>query len=421
MVFGWGKKHKVETVTQKEIFIQDIRDLVADLKDRRMLQTVSDVQRISNVVKPLLKQLIDIANHLDRDDLKIDDVDKNVGVLVKRGKKQLIGVIRKDVSVIDDIVTADDAFAASRTLGLILKKLGDVLGRQTRVIHLFAKKYANQLKHNLEDLKLHNTEIEQILNNYSRTQDDAERIVSILDKIQGHDEFISKTSDRISEIRIEIKRHITNVDELETKIQREKESEEHSRYLSLCKSHELLDSQKSNIRNVINSQFTKISRPLGRYEYGSSLEKTQRPVLEQLVKDPFTIMTINNKDDIIIILGNVKKGIESGSISVKDIAKSLSYMDETVSLLDKFISQVSEIEERYNKIERDMRSCNLDTLHKLESDLRKSESSASDLKNKQVLYSKEIEVNSQLRKELLSELESTLRRFSSTNYIIVEK
>ena len=421
MVFGWGKKHKVEIPTQKEISIHDIRDLVSDLKERRMLQTISDVQHIGNMTRPLLQQLIDIANHLDRDDLNVDDVDKNVGILVKRGKKQVIGVIRKDVSVIGDIVTIDDAFNASRTLGSILKKLGDVLGRQTRVIHLFAKKYANQLKHNLEDLKLHNTEIEQILNNYSRTRDDTENIMSILDKIQDHDEFISKTSDRISEIHIEIKRLTTNINDLDTEIQQRKESEEYSRYISLCKSHDSLDSQKSNIRDVINSQFTKISRPLGRYEYGSSLEKTQRPILEQLVRDPFKVMTINNKDDIVTILKNVKKGIESGSISVKDTVKSLAYVDETMSLLDKFISQVNKLEERYNEIEHDMQSCNLDTLHKLESDRKKSESSTSDLKNKLALYDKEIKVNRQLRKELLSDLESTLRRFSSTHYIIVEK
>ena len=36
-----------------------------------------------------------------------------------------------------------------------------------------------------------------------------------------------------------------------------------------------------------------------------------------------------NKDSIIVILENVRKGITSGSISVKDIDKSLSQITET--------------------------------------------------------------------------------------------
>ena len=38
-------------------------------------------------------------------------------------------------------------------------------------------------------------------------------------------------------------------------------------------------SQKLKIKNEINAQFTKISRPLSRYEYGSSLDKDQKNLL----------------------------------------------------------------------------------------------------------------------------------------------
>ncbi len=418
MVFGWGKKHQAEAPTQKEISIHDIRDMVSDLKSRRASQTIADAQRIGDMTRPLLKQLIDIAAHLDRDSLNVDDVDKNVGVLIKRGKKQVIYVIRKEVSVMDDIITIDDAFDVARTLGSILKKLGDVLGRQTRVIHLFAKKYANQLKHNLEDLKLHHAELESILNNYTATRDGAERIFDLLDKIKDKETLITKTSDRISAIHLEIKQLVAKINDLEADIQRERESVKYAEYLSLSKSRDSLDSQKSDLRNTINSQFTKISRPLGRYEYGSSLEKSQRPILEQLIHDPFVVMTQNNRSDITTILENVKKGIESGSISVKDITKSLSHMGETFSLLDEFISQVDELENRYDKVDQSIRSCNLDTLRRLESDLAQSKSSITSLNHTLTSYNEELEINRPLRKDLISDLESSLRHFSNTQYVV---
>ena len=48
--------------------------------------------------------------------------------------------------------------------------MGDVLGRQTRVIHIFAKKYATQLKENLEVMNENHAEISRLLKNYDSTQ-----------------------------------------------------------------------------------------------------------------------------------------------------------------------------------------------------------------------------------------------------------
>ena len=67
-----------------------------------------------------------------------------------RGKKQVIDVIKKGVIQLPEISSINDAEKLDSALNQLLKKLGDVLGRQTRVIHIFAKKYATQLKGNLE-------------------------------------------------------------------------------------------------------------------------------------------------------------------------------------------------------------------------------------------------------------------------------
>jgi len=87
--------------------------------------------------------------------------------------------------------------------------------------------------------------------------------------------------------------------------------------------------EKSKIKNQINTQFTKISRPLSRYEYASSLDKDQKSILSNLVSEPFDVLTSANKDSIITILENIRKGISSGSISVKDVEKTSSQITET--------------------------------------------------------------------------------------------
>ena len=48
---------------------------------------------------------------------------------------------------------------------------------------------------------------------------------------------------------------------------------------------------------------------------------------------------LNKKSSIITILQSVKKGVISGSVSVKDTEKSIQFLDETTELLDSLIKQ----------------------------------------------------------------------------------
>ena len=58
---------------------------------------------------------------------------------------------------------------------------------------------------------------------------------------------------------------------------------DYKKYLELESSlDDFFKCQKSQIKIQIDAQFTKISRPLSRYEYGSSLDKEQKNLLSQL-------------------------------------------------------------------------------------------------------------------------------------------
>ena len=74
----------------------------------------------------------------------MDDVDKHLQILVRRGKNQVISTIKNETSVkFTELKTIDDVLNFDKISSQILKKIGDVLGRQTRVIHIFAKNMNN--------------------------------------------------------------------------------------------------------------------------------------------------------------------------------------------------------------------------------------------------------------------------------------
>ncbi|MCV0400478.1 MAG: exonuclease SbcC [Nitrosopumilus sp.] len=424
MVFGWGKKKQEESSLEeipqnKEISLEDIPKIISDLSKLRKTQTLNNINNLRNDTEPLIHDLMKIGNKLEKDNLNIDDIDKHLAIIVVRGKKQVIDMIKKDVVSLPKISSFDDAEKLNSTLNLILKKVGDVLGRQTRVIHIFAKKYAAQLKENLEVMNANHSEIQKLLKNYNSTKSLSEEMLDVIEQIKNLTELREEKSQKISEITGNVSVINKKISSIQNRIDEIKSSDDYKKYLSLKNSLDEFVNQKSKIKDQINTQFTKISRPLSRYEYASSLDKDQKNILSKLVSEPFDVLNSKNKDSVIVILENVRKGILSGSISVKDIDKTSSQITETEESLDEFVTQVSDYHEKYSQMQNELNSLVSKELVSLENDLVKNTSLMEESVLKSETFQSEInEIDSKIP-ELISEIEQKLKQFSNTRYTIL--
>lgn len=423
MVFGWGKKKQEEYVEripqEKEVQLSDVPKIVTELNELRKSQIISEIKHLRNNTGPLMDELMQIGNVLDKDNLKVDDIDIHLSTIVIRGKKQVIDVIKKNVVYLPEISSIDDAKKLNSLLNQILKKLGDVLGRQTRVIHIFAKKYANQLKRNLEVMNNNNSEIHNLLKNYDSEQSASDEITNTLNQIKTLKESQLEKNQKIDKANQSVKSLDEKITSIQNSIEEIKSSKNYKKYLDLKNTLDTFSTQKSKIKNEVDTQFTKISRPLSRYEYGSALDKEQKNLLTRLIKNPFEVLTPQNKDSIILILENVRKGISSGSISVKDVDKSLSYITETEEILDNFVKQISEYLEKHEKMENDLNSLNPGELVSLEQELTKNTSFKEDSQLKSETFQGDMtEIDSKIP-QLVSEIEKKLRHFSNTEYTVL--
>ena len=423
MVFGWGKKKQEEYVEripqEKEVQLSDVPKIVTELNELRKSQIISEIKHLRNNTDPLIDDLLQIGNVLEKDNLKVDNIDKHLSTIVIRGKKQVIDVIKKDVVNLPEISSIDDAKKLNSLLNQILKKLGDVLGRQTRVIHIFAKKYANQLKDNLEVMNKNHSEIRKLLKNYDSEQSASDEIANILNQIKTLKESQLEKNQKIDKANQSVESFDEKITSIQNSIEEIKSSKNYKKYLDLKNTLDVFSTQKSKIKNEVDTQFTKISRPLSRYEYGSALDKEQKNLLTRLIKNPLEVLTPQNKDSIILILENVRKGISSGSISVKDIDKSLSYITETEETLDNFVTQILEYLEKHKKMENDLNSLYPNELVSLEQELAKNTSFKEDSQLKSETFQGEInEIDSKIP-QLVSEIEKKLRHFSNTEYTVL--
>ncbi|HUT07176.1 MAG TPA: exonuclease SbcC [Nitrosopumilaceae archaeon] len=423
MVFGWGKK-KADQVPEeipqsKEIQIHEVQKITKNLLDLRASQTLAQITSIRNQTSPLIKELANIVGTLERDDLKVEEIDKHLRIIVVRGKKQVIDVIKKDVGDLPEVSSIDDIIDMNNVLNQKLKRIGDVLGRQTRVIHIFAKKYAGQLKEILAQMNSNHHEIQKLIKNFQDTTSESNEITVLLDKIAKLEgDFILKNK-KILESKNKLDSFKTQIKDFEVSIEKIKSNEQYAKFLKLNQSLHSLNDTKNEIKTDIDAQFTKISRPLSRYEYASSLDKEQKSLLSQLLNVPFDALIPKNNDSIIVIFENVRKGILSGSISVKDVEKSITYLTETEELIGEFIKKIHDFTGKREEIQTKLSGFDNMELTTMQRRLEKTLNQKHDIEFKISSLGNEINETHGNIPKMISEIENKLKIFSNTDYSII--
>ena len=426
MVFGWGKKknekQEIETaLLEKEISLSDIPKLIEDSKILRQKTLISEINSFRKKINPTLNQLFKIAKELEKDNLKVDDVDKHLRALIVRGKKQVISTIKSDTDKkFEEIKSLDEAISFSKEITQILKRIGDVLGRQSRVIHIFAKKYADKLKAILSMLNSDNDEISTILNNYSKINESSAQINQLIEDIKKSKNDISNSEERIQQYHNELESLDEKISVTKNEIQDLEDSSEYAKYSEIKEKISSLSTQKHSIKNEIDTQFTKISRPLGKYQHVSSLDKPQKILLEKLSERPADYLTSDNKHDIIVILQAVRKAIQAGSISVKDEDKAVLYLDETTEMLDSFIKKVDSFNQQKQEYENELSVFDIQTFEQKKSQLIKFENDKTDINTRISSFENDISDTKKRLPSLISQIEDNLREITSSKYSIAD-
>ena len=300
----------------------------------------------------------------------------------------------------------------------MLKKIGDALGRQSRVIHIFAKKYAGKLKSDLKVVTDRNDEITTTITNHSELETKTEQIFENINMIEQSKKSIIDLGEQQKLAKKTMEELIATIKRDERDIENIKNSSEYVEFLQTSKNLDSLSSEKNKIRNEIELQFTKISRPLNKYVYVSSLDKPQKKLLANLLENSYDVLIDSNKQDIVQILESTKNGVQSGSVSVKDVDKSLSQIDETLSLLPAFIEKISTFNRSRSDIENKLSTFDTEQLRRKESMLNTHQNDKSSLESKIRSAEKEsIDAIEFIPKSIRS-LESILNQISAVQYTI---
>ena len=424
MVFGWGKKksekQEPEIAPQKkQITLDVIHDVVNEIQTIRRKTITAETKTFRNKIKSSSETILHIAIDLERDTLKVDDMDIHLRRLVERGKKEVISIIKKESIVeLPEINSYEDVGNFNVIAGRMLKKIGDALGRHSVPINVFAKKYASKLRDDLKTMTDRNDEITTLISNYANLETTTEQITDTMNKITQSRKLIISLGEEKEINKENIKNLENQITDNQKDIESIQNSDDYKKFLEINAKLDSMSDERNKIKNEIEEQFTKISRPLNKYVYVSSLDKPQKKLLENLIQNPFDVLIEENRRDIIQILESTKKGIQSGSVSVKDSNKSLLQIDETLSLLVGFIEKISTFHKSKNDVESKLSVFDNEHLRQKESLLNKHENDKLVLESKIKSAEKELVEITELIPKWIKSLESALNEISAVQYII---
>ena len=420
MVFGWGKKKSSnETIEsakhERQISFTDITPILKENETQLLEKILEQARSIRSQIGIEQKNIIQTMSLFENDDLNAEDVDKSLKVLIERGKKAVVLGLKRETAVnLSMPETFPNLTNLNLQTGQMLKRIGDILGMNSRVMHVFARKYADKLKEDLADMAKNKRYLQSLVDEYTNFEATSKNISESIEEIKKIQNEIETKNRRLMELQKEIESHKNTINNLEHEIQNLKSTKEYHEFLNLKKEIESLMPEKNAIKNEINAQFSKISRPLGKYSYISSLEKPLKIIMDHLIAEPSEAITGENKNAIIEILQATVKSVVAGNVSVKDSQKAAEQIEETIGRLDEFINLKLNLAKKINEFDSKCGIFNVKDLEEKEKRITRIKNDV--IQSESSLKTLEKEISEELKRppQIIHNVETKLSEISKT-------
>lgn len=424
MVFGWSKKkagkEEQAPASSKEIRLDQIGPILSEIKNTKQKQTINNTKPLFSNIQIELNSILKIIDHLSNDNLKVDDIDNQLKVIVTRSKTEIINTISKEAKIqIPQLETFDDVKKATEVTSQALKKIGDVLGKNSRVIHVFAKKYAQDLKDHLATISTSSASILRLVNSYTKLESDESLIKEKIDKILDTNQIINDKTAQIPKLKTIRDGFADSISALKNQSDSIKSSPQRAEYLEIKSQIEQNKKEENKLGKEIDEEFSKISRPLGKYVYVTSLEKPLKILMEALIENPSKTLTAENKDAIVVILESCMKGTLSGAVSVKEADKSVEQINSLIKKLDDFLVQKNDLIKKDCDLQGRLGVFDVSSFDEIEQKLQKAMTDKSDTESKIKKLESDLAHETNQRTKMISELSRDLQSISNTEYVIL--
>lgn len=270
----------------------------------------------------------------------------------------------------------------------------------------------------LETLSTNQSHITDLINEISDFDSKVSEIKEKKSRLLSAEQEIKEKKSNLDSFIQQAKDSSARISDLEQELESRKKSSEYARFEKSKNTLEHLMDEQRHLYKEIDDEFSKISRPLGKYVYVTSLDKQLKSLLESLTGSAAKTITKENKDSVVKVLESCMKGVMSGTVSVKENDKTVDHITHVISILDDLIQKKSQHEDRIKDIKEQISSFDSDGLAGLEKQLDTTRQDKKHAEEKTKSLSSEIEQLQDQNERILDEISSLVNRATGKNYKI---
>jgi len=260
--------------------------------------------------------------------------------------------------------------------------------------------------------------VDDFIDIFNTTENSIQTISELLFSRKKTLEKLSKQNSRMNELKSSINGKKEKILKFENTIKEIKGSSDYKTYLDVKSQLSDCDSEEVKIRHYVDDEFTKISRPLGKFVHISSHDKELKDLTAKLSSTPYDVLDTDNISGIKNILDSIVTGIDSGSVSVKNISKSKDSIVEIKTLIPSLISTKEKFETKKHELITKLKNFDSNSLQTAENNLKREESDVSDTSSKLKAFEDETLDLTHSLPTILHQIETNLKDVTSTSYTI---
>ena len=325
-------EHSIPTPASDTLSIQQAQDLLHSLEAVKVKELSASLAPIKESAAESLKVIDTLAKEMDRENIKLEDVELRLKSVVEHSKTTVVSSLRREASLeLPFPQSANDAKKFKERFENMMKRFGEVSGSHSKVLNAFMKKHSGKIKDEFEFLTKLLNETRAIISEFDRNREPIIRcentLNTALQKISSIN--LAESSAKNIEKEIEdIERELKNVESELAATSGSNEFEQASiRVRDIAEAERKQEEFHAKIRDL----FSHLSRAFTKYSYGITKETERR--LETMSNEPWQILYEKNVTPYSSLLLEIRKSIDSGQIQLKDSDKVLQYIDTILESL----------------------------------------------------------------------------------------
>lgn len=314
----------VDAPAADALSIAQVQELLQKLEDAKVQALAARLSPVRDAVAASLRTLGSIADEMEREKVRLEELEKRFGSSVENTKRAVVSALRRETAAeLPAVQSAGDAKKFRERLEAMMNRFGEVSGSHKRMLDHFIKKRAGMMKGEFGTLEGLLKETKGALASFEQERAPAIRCAGTVNTVLQKLASIKsgEAQARVAEERLSALE--AGLAGMKDELGKIRGTPEFAQAAAAAERLAGAQVRQEEFRAQVSKMFSHVSRALAKYSYGVSKETSRR--LHVLEERPWEIF--DDPAPYVLLLQEIRKSTESGQLQLKDAGKVAQHLD----------------------------------------------------------------------------------------------